>query len=368
MECRCCTRVIFLLMIRRTTRSTPGRNAFPTRRSSDLSMTSLLYVKIIIFAIYVLIKAKTKGLEHFFQELSNKFANNRFYLCSRDYKLFIDKKMEANKIKGEAKSLVLDNGIELTYCELGKENKEVIISGAFYFHTFLPVLEELAEKYHVYGIVMRMDGEITERTAEDGNNWPRQWGKDIWEFTQKMDIEKFHYVGKCHGTLPGWYITRNHPEALLSFGSFFLTPHVMEANGRYWMGLLESGKAKEAMMIAMRKPETGLKKKMEEVAALGDIASNPEAMLQAERAELIWDNVEEVKKTLLNMTIPVDYLFGTKDPLFDDWWDNNFWVMMNTKGARSVILEGERHLMELDCAERVAQEAMMFIDESKKHY
>ena len=33
--------------------------------------------------------------------------------------------MESNKIKGEAKSLVLDNGIELTYCEHGQVNKEI---------------------------------------------------------------------------------------------------------------------------------------------------------------------------------------------------------------------------------------------------
>lgn len=276
--------------------------------------------------------------------------------------------MEANKIKGEAKSLVLDNGVELTYCELGKENKEIIVSGAFYFHTFMPVLEELAKKYHIFGIVMRMDGEITERTAEGGNNWPRQWGKDIYEFTQKMGIEKFNYVGKCHGTLPGWYIARNHPEVLMSFGSFFLAPHVLEANDNYWMSLLMSGKAEEAMKVALRKPETGLKKKMEEVAALGDMASNPEAVLQAERAHLIWDNTEEVKEYLANMTIPVCYLFGTEVPLFNDWKDNNIWAMLHTKGARSVILSGERHLMELDTPERVAQEALIFIEESKKTY
>lgn len=276
--------------------------------------------------------------------------------------------MEANKIKGEAKSLILDNGVELTYCELGKENKEVIISGAFYFHTFMPVLEILSQKYHVYGIVMRMDGEITERTAEGANNWPRQWGKDVYEFTQKMGIAKFHYVGKCHGTLPGWYVARNHPESLMSLASFFLTPHVTEANDSYWMGLLMSGKAEEAMKIALRKPEEGLKKKMEEVAALGDMASNPEAVVQAERAQLIWDNVEEVKQTLKNITIPVGYLFGTEDPLFNDWKDNNIWVMMNTKSARSVILGGERHLMELDTPDRVAEEALVFIEESKKVY
>ena len=74
--------------------------------------------------------------------------------------------MEANKIKGEAKSLILNNGVELTYCELGKDNKEVIVSGAFYFHTFMPVLEELAKKFHVYGVVMRMDGKVTEHQPE----------------------------------------------------------------------------------------------------------------------------------------------------------------------------------------------------------
>ena len=30
--------------------------------------------------------------------------------------------MEAQKIKGEAKNLILDNGIELTYCERGEKN------------------------------------------------------------------------------------------------------------------------------------------------------------------------------------------------------------------------------------------------------
>ena len=29
--------------------------------------------------------------------------------------------MEAQKIKGEAKSLILDSGIELTYCERGEK-------------------------------------------------------------------------------------------------------------------------------------------------------------------------------------------------------------------------------------------------------
>lgn len=62
--------------------------------------------------------------------------------------------MEANKIKGQALSIVLPNGQEVTYCERGAENKEVLITGAFYFHTVMPVVEALGKKYHVYGIVI----------------------------------------------------------------------------------------------------------------------------------------------------------------------------------------------------------------------
>ena len=40
---------------------------------------------------------------------------------------------------------VLPNGREVTYCERGENNPEVLITGAFYFHTFMPVVEYLME-------------------------------------------------------------------------------------------------------------------------------------------------------------------------------------------------------------------------------
>jgi hypothetical protein len=36
--------------------------------------------------------------------------------------------MEADKINGKALGLKLDSGVELTYCELGKENSEILIT------------------------------------------------------------------------------------------------------------------------------------------------------------------------------------------------------------------------------------------------
>lgn len=276
--------------------------------------------------------------------------------------------MEANKIKGEAKSLVLDNGVELTYMELGEQNKEVVVSGAFYFHTWAPVLESLAKKYHVYGIVMRTDGETTERQPNGDVCWPAQWGKDFYEFAQKMGLKQFYYLGKCHGTNPGWWLAKHHPEVLKAFGAFFLAPHVMPANSTVWPDLLKSGDNESAMRMGLRFPESGLKKKMEELASLGETKENPVATLQSGYPELMFDGADDVKHLLATTDVPIQYLFGTEDPLFNDWYDNNIWVMMHTKRSRSVILGGERHLMELDTAERIAQESATFFEESQKEY
>lgn len=111
--------------------------------------------------------------------------------------------MEAHKVFKNCKSIVLPSGIELTYCEFGENNTEVVLNGSFYFHTFTPVMEELAKHYHVYGIVMRFSGNATELNEDGSVNWGMQWGEDVYQFAKAMGIEKFHYVGKCHAVNPG---------------------------------------------------------------------------------------------------------------------------------------------------------------------
>ena len=277
--------------------------------------------------------------------------------------------MEANKIKGEAKSLVLDNGAELTYCERGAENEEVMICGAFYHHTFMPVIEGLAKRYHVYGIVMRFDGITDQKEADGTTHWGRQWGKDVYDFAQKMGIKRFHYMGKCHGTNPGWWLVKNHPEVLIDFCSFFLAPHLKPQNSHKWADLLQGNDATEMMRVALRYPETGLKKKQEELAALGPGgASNPAIFKYASEPQKMWDSLEECERDLRNLTVPVGYLFGSEDPLIEDYYDSNMYAWKITRGCHFTILNGERHLMELDCPERVVSEAFDFIDQAHKNY
>ena len=262
----------------------------------------------------------------------------------------------------------LDNGAELTYCERGAGNKEIVICGAFFFHTFMPVVELLSEKFHVYGVVMRFDGKGDALNDNGSINWSRQWGRDVYDFSRKLGIKKFHYVGKCHGSVPGWYLVKEHPEVLQSFASFFIAPHTCPQNSNKWFDLLQGGDLTAMMRAALRKPEQGIKAKMEEMACVGQIDPHIIPEYAADFAKHIWKSTADCADTLKNMEIPVGYLFGTDDPFFDDHFDSNIFAMRNTKGARSVILGGERHLMEIDCPERVAAEILTFIEESRKAY
>ena len=275
--------------------------------------------------------------------------------------------MEANKIKGEAKGLLLETGTELTYCERGAEHKEVLLTGAFYFHTAMPIVELLAQRYHVYGVVMRFDGPAEELNPDGSVNWARQWGKDLYDFACAMGIEKFIYFGKCHGTVPGWYIAKEHPEMLDCFASFYMMPHIKGQTSNTWFEAMSKG-LDTMMSMALRKPKSGLPKKMEEMASIGDSAQSPIVPLYAAAPEKIWNSIEECDEFLKNMTIPVGYCFANDDPVFQDYYESNIYGIMNTRGARTTILNGEKHLMELDSPERVASEVFGFIDECHKGF
>ena len=274
--------------------------------------------------------------------------------------------MEANKIKGEAKSLVLDNGAELTYAELGKENEEVVVTAAFYFHTFMPVAELLARRYHVYCIIMRFNGITDQKNADGTTHWSRQWGKDVYDFAIKMGIKRFHYVGKCHGTNPGWWFYKNHPEMLIDFCSFFLAPHLKPQNSHHWADLLQEKDLSHMMAVALRNPETGVPKKMEEMASLGSGGLNMEALMYAPEPQNQWDSLEDCEADLRLGKVTVGYLFGSEDPLMADYYDSNMYAWNVTRRCHFTILQGERHLMEIDCPERVAYEAMSFIDQAHR--
>lgn len=274
--------------------------------------------------------------------------------------------MESEKIRGEAKSLTC-RGIELTYCELGAANSDVIVLGAFAFQTFMPFVELLAEKYHVYGVVMRMDGKSEEKNADGTTNWSRQWGSDIYNFVRELNLPKFHYVGKCHGSVPGWYLAKNHSECLKSFCSYFMAPHTKKQTSNKFFEVLQAKGVIGMLEASLRKPE-GIKTKLDEMKSAGKVDVSIVPRYAVDFTANIWNSTTECIETLKNMSVPVEYLFGSDDLYFQDHFDSNIYAMMNTKGTRSVILEGERHFIEIDSPERLVNEISIFIEESARKY
>lgn len=274
--------------------------------------------------------------------------------------------MEINKIKGEAKNLMLKNGTEITYCERGAEHTEVVITAAFYFHTFMPVVEALAERYHVYGIVMPVSGEKEPTDADGDIFWGDIWGSQVYEFAKQKGIERFHYVGKCHGTIPGWWLVKNHPEVLIDFCSFYMAPHLKPQSANQWVELMNRKKPVTLMLKAMRK-KRGIFKKIAEVASLGSAAKELDAAVgkYASSPQLLWESNEACENDLRKLSVPVYYMFGSEDILYRDHYESNQYVKEITRDCKFKILPGEYHLMELDCPDRVAQEVFEFIDEVK---
>ena len=120
------------------------------------------------------------------------------------------------------------------------------------------------------------------------------------------------------------------------------------------------------MSKAMRK-KSGIFKKMLELASLGKAAKELDASAgtYASSPQLLWDSLEECEEDMRKLEVPVYFLFGSDDIVFHDHYDSNMYIKDVARGCKFKIIPGERHLMELDCPKRVAEEAFAFIDEIK---
>lgn len=297
---------------------------------------------------------------------------------SEEKKIYRGEPIETKWVAENGHCVTLDNGYDLPYCEFGEENEEVVVTCAAYFHTFLNIVKDISKHYHVYGICMRQqeaEEEAGEEVAateygDDGKIlWTRQWGVDTWNAIQILGLDKkpFYYVGKCHGVLPGWWIWRNHPEALKGMVSMNLVMHAVERDKNDW-DRLQREDPNGFTLRSMRKKE-GFALKAKEVAMLGVNMGRDNKGVDSRRAnrlgtstELICDSYDEVKERLTTNEIPILYLFSTDDILYEDFKSANEWAVFNTARSRSVYLQGEKHASNMDIPHRLAWECLSFFD------
>lgn len=238
------------------------------------------------------------------------------------------------------------------------------------FHTWTPVLKVLARKYHVYGVEQRGEGPTTQYNPDGSVHWSNQWGEDLYQFCGKLGIEKFHYVGKCHGILPGWWMVAHHPEMLRSFCSFYLAPRFAGVNEDSW-GEVQREQGRDAHLLRLMRKKENLHIKTEEMLKLGSTLAgigkitNDYVVYGINR---LWESQQAMEECVANVEVPICQMFGVQDPLYTDWLESNQLSAVKIKNARTVLLQGEYHLMEMDCPERIGDEAAFFIESTKKNY
>lgn len=271
--------------------------------------------------------------------------------------------------KAMEKSITLKNGVALSYYEFGAGNKDVMIISQLYFITYRAWLEAMADRFHIYAIAMRMDdahGPISEYWDDGAIYWPAQWAEDINGFAEEKGIEHYIYCGKCHGTTPSWVLLKRYPEklkavitmSLMPFNRDGIIPLPRKAFVNMIMGYPDKTLPKPDPTC--RHPECNYSLKECEMAtvdysAFQKISSHPSFFPLAE-----YKTREEVLAFMDTVKTPILFYYGSKDHMYEDWAIE---AAMHAENGKIVIVNGERHLCELDIPERMALDCIAFIDQ-----
>ena len=285
---------------------------------------------------------------------------------SDEKKIYCGEPYEDVRCAENCHCVTLSNGYDLPYVEFGEENDEIIVTGAPYYMTFNTVMKDLAQDYHVYGFIIRnaTNEGPAEVFDEDGDIfWTRQWGLDFYDAVTKLGLTKFTYLGKCIGVQPGYWFLKNHPEMLNALVSISQSIHAVEQDADDW-NRLQKEDGPMFSVRCMRKKE-GLVLKAKEAQTIGMTpgrAAGTKANYYGSHAELQCDSLDEVKELLENNTVPMLYMFPTDDILYQDFHTANIWAAEHTAHSRTVLLQGERHLYEMDIPHKLAWEVKKFME------
>ena len=250
------------------------------------------------------------------------------------------------------KKIVVEGGAELTYYELGTENEEPLIVGQWYYNTMMPFLRCLAKDFHVYALILRGDGPVDQYTESGEPYWEKQWVEDIYRFAQALNVGKFFYAGKCHGSFPGWRLVKDHGDILKGFIASSWVPNKAPILGQKAIAWRDNIIADRAGTIATSiRFEENVRLKVEEMDTidaskmLGLTTSQPLNQLKSP---------DEITEFLSGLTLPIMVTAGYDDPLMDI--PTLVSICQNLPKAKVVLYPFERHFYEMDVPEKLASE------------
>jgi pimeloyl-ACP methyl ester carboxylesterase len=258
------------------------------------------------------------------------------------------------------------NDSEINYVEQGKGNEVfVYVNPMQATGSREEMLSLFPPDYHFYLIELPPYNEYRHLKEF---NVTKRWGDDIYDFSRKLGLKKFIYMGASRWGMVGYHLVLNHPEVIKGFIPIVSVP--IPVDQRLDPGVYKALEAGDAEALAksssrdMFCPTTDKKRLERRERLLKQRSENPRPFNFAAERDLIY-HLTDARKAFMpyldKIKVPTLLLFGAKDgtnPL-----DEAIKSAMTIPGAKAVFFQDYAHSLSLEGPEKVADEIILFVNE-----
>lgn len=221
--------------------------------------------------------------------------------------------------------------------------------------------------YHVYCITLRGFYPSSYVDEDYGDSWFDVFADDVIRVADKLDIDKFIYMGASHGSGVGWHLLLAHPERVTGFIAVVPGPHSLKEGVMSIRQMILSGIIKEAPPMdppidndPRRKERRDIR---EEHISHNKKADPREKKIDYGRPLMKYKTEEKLVEMLSSIKTPTLILGGIDDPISTPD------LMIRTAKAlphcKLVIYSNCGHNIDTDLIEELCGEADRFIKQVK---
>jgi pimeloyl-ACP methyl ester carboxylesterase len=259
------------------------------------------------------------------------------------------------------------NGVKTSYEEWGS-GKEVFISGSSGSQTKdNEMLKYFPKDYHFYLLDL---SNYPDRVEDKKFNVFKQWGDDIYAFSQVLGISKFIYMGMSRWGGAGFSLVLDHSEVVKAFipivsvlipgsptSSSAALKKIMENNRKEHLTILENDLfAPTADKTRLARREKWRKQLATNQKLQDEKAFNSELHLIQRIIESRWSIANRISE----IRVPTLLLFGAQDrtnPI-----EPALKAAMSIPGAVAIFFQDYAHGLTLDSPEKVVRQIVSFVD------
>ncbi len=255
------------------------------------------------------------------------------------------------------------DGIRLYYEELGSGDRVVLSAqaGLFYPAGVQQVL--VARGYHVYCMTLRGFAPSSYVETDYGTSWYDVFAGDVICLADRLELDRFYYLGASHGAGVGWHLLWKHPERVRAFIAMVPGPHSLEEGAMSYRQMLLQGliSAPPPFDPPVRDDPVRERRRGARKAWLDSLpeADEREKRIDYGRPLMSCGTEAKLREVLSAMETPTLILGGTEDPISTPE------LMIRTARClphcKLVIRSGYGHNIDTDLPEELAEDADRFL-------